>query len=85
MIWLAFVVLCGAALLGVSFPLLRRYAPDLAPMPETAVYQDQLEEVERDLNAGSINPAEAQAAKSEINRRLETASRDALQIGRAHV
>src|SRR5665213_728139 len=78
MIWLVFVLLCGAAAAGVSFPLLRRNTPDLAPSPQTAVYQDQLEEVDRDLNSGSINAPEAQAAKSEINRRLEIASRDAL-------
>jgi len=78
MIWLAFVVLCGAAAVGVSFPLLRRYTPDVAPMPQTAVYQDQLEEVERDLNSGSINAPEAQAARFEINRRLEIAGREAL-------
>ena len=76
MLWLALIVLCGATVLGVCLPLVRRYETDLAPLQETAVYEDQLEEVDRDLNSGSINPAEAQAAKSEILRRLESAGRD---------
>ncbi len=78
MLWLALIVLCGVTVLGVCLPLLRPDQSSFAAAQETAVYQDQLEEVDRDLNSGSINPAEAQAAKSEILRRLESASRDAL-------
>jgi hypothetical protein len=40
MLWLALVVLCGAAVLGVCLPLIRRYEPSSAPLQETAVYQD---------------------------------------------
>ncbi|MDP8995542.1 MAG: c-type cytochrome biogenesis protein CcmI [Pseudomonadota bacterium] len=78
MLWLALIVLCSVTVLGVCLPLLRPDQSSFAAAQETAVYQDQLEEVDRDLNSGSINPAEAQAAKSEILRRLESASRDAL-------
>ncbi|MEO9168066.1 MAG: c-type cytochrome biogenesis protein CcmI [Aestuariivirga sp.] len=71
MFWLALILLCGATVVGVSVPLVRRYETGPAAAQETAVYQDQLEEVDRDLNSGNINATEAQAAKSEINRRLE--------------
>ncbi|HXO03308.1 MAG TPA: c-type cytochrome biogenesis protein CcmI, partial [Stellaceae bacterium] len=35
-----------------------------------AVYRDQLAEIERDVERGIIAPAEAEAAKSEIGRRI---------------
>jgi len=37
---------------------------------DVAVYKDQLEEVERDLERGTIGEVEAQAARNEISRRL---------------
>ncbi len=41
---------------------------------ETAVYRDQLSEIERDASTGLINPPEAQAARVEISRRLLAAA-----------
>jgi len=76
MLWLALIVLCSVAAVGVSIPLIRRYEQGLAPQQEAAVYQDQLKEVEKDLQSGSINEPEALSAKSEINRRLEATTRD---------
>ncbi len=35
-----------------------------------AVYRDQLAELERDVERGVLSPAEAEAAKSEIGRRI---------------
>ena len=56
---------------------------DAAPPPpagalstETAFYEDQLREIERDLTRGLIAPAEADAARTEAARRLLRASRE---------
>lgn len=72
MLWftLALVTLVVAA--ALLLPLLRKRA-DL-PLSEAdydrAVYRDQLAELERDAARGIIGPAEAEAAKNEIARRL---------------
>ena len=74
-LWLSLIVLCSFAAVAISIPLIRHYESGHTPSQDTAVYQDQLREVERDLQSGSINTPEAQAAKLEINRRLEAATR----------
>jgi cytochrome c-type biogenesis protein CcmH len=43
---------------------------------EVSVYRDQLQEVDRDLERGVIAPAEAEAARTEIARRLIRADAD---------
>lgn len=62
-------VALGAAL----WPLLRRPAPPRAG-DDVAVYRDQLDEIERDLAAGVLAPAEAEAARVEVSRRLIAAA-----------
>lgn len=68
--------LVGGALILITLgvlvaPLLRRVK---APAPraghDLAVYKDQLAEVERDLARGVLEPAEAEAARHEVERRL---------------
>lgn len=51
-------------------PLFRRDQAAAAPDREVAIYQDQLEEVERDKARGTLDEAQARAAKVEIERRL---------------
>lgn len=70
------VLLGGAALTvlvlaAVLYPLLRGMpaAPSRAEF-DGAVYRDQLRELERDVARGMIGPAEAAAARLEIQRRL---------------
>ncbi len=75
-LWLALTILCSAAAVGISIPLIRRYEATIAPNQESAVYQDQMKEVDRDLQAGTINAPEAQSAKIEIGRRLDAVQRD---------
>jgi cytochrome c-type biogenesis protein CcmH len=75
-LWLALTILCSAAAVAISIPLIRRYESTIAPNQESAVYQDQMNEVDRDLQAGTINAPEAQAAKVEIGRRLDAVQRD---------
>ncbi|MFM9865224.1 MAG: c-type cytochrome biogenesis protein CcmI [Micropepsaceae bacterium] len=69
MIWFAFAFLSVVALGLVVPPLLRRPAP-ANHTRDLAVYRDQLKELEADLERGLISPAEAEAARTEIKRRI---------------
>jgi cytochrome c-type biogenesis protein CcmH len=73
-----FVVLTAMALgagLLLVLPVLRagRVLPERARY-DTAVYRDQLKELERDIARGLIGEAEAQSARLEIERRLLAAA-----------
>ena len=76
LLWFLMLVLCSAATVAIAFPLIRHYEALDARAESVAVYQDQLKEVDRDLQAGSINEPEAKLAKVEIERRLAAATRD---------
>ncbi len=71
-IFLAFAALTGVAL----WLLLRPLRADAAGSPadegesEVAIYRDQLAEISRDLERGTIAEAEAEAARVEVSRRL---------------
>jgi cytochrome c-type biogenesis protein CcmH len=70
-LWIVMAVLAAAVSLTVLVPLYRGRA-DARRMAaqEASVYRDQLQEVDRDLERGVIAPAEAEAARTEIARRL---------------
>jgi cytochrome c-type biogenesis protein CcmH len=72
MLWTLFALMIAAALLAVLWPLRRAKIADATPpgSGDVAVYRDQLEEVERDREAGTIGAAEAEAARIEVARRL---------------
>lgn len=73
-LWIVFAVMTALAALAVLAPLVRRSA--VAPEgSDVRVYRDQLTEVERDLDRGLIAPGEAEAARTEIARRLLKAAR----------
>ena len=74
-LWFLMLVLCSGAAVAVAVPLIRRYEARDAQAEDTAVYQDQLKEVDRDLQSGSINEPEAISAKVEIERRLAATKR----------
>jgi cytochrome c-type biogenesis protein CcmH len=63
----------AAAILAVLWPLGRKAAAGRGGN-DLAVYQDQLEEIGRDRSAGLIGPAEAEAARVEVSRRLLAAA-----------
>jgi cytochrome c-type biogenesis protein CcmH len=71
--WLVFGLMTAAAIFVVVRPLFRR-APPPAADSDLAVYRDQLVEIDRDLAHGAIAPAEAEAARIEISRRLIAAA-----------
>ncbi|TXN49683.1 c-type cytochrome biogenesis protein CcmI [Methylobacterium sp. WL30] len=77
-IWFILAAMTAAAVLALLWPMSRRVAivPDAAgTVTETAFYEDQLAEIERDLDRGLIAPAEAESARTEAARRLLRASR----------
>ena len=72
-LWLIFGLMTAAAMVAVLLPILRHGA-EARSDNDIAVYRDQLDELERDLAAGSIGKTEAEAARVEISRRLLAAA-----------
>jgi len=70
MIWLAFAALILAAAIVALPPLLKRTQATLHPATDLAVYRDQLTEIDNDLGRGLISAPEADAARTEIKRRI---------------
>jgi cytochrome c-type biogenesis protein CcmH len=77
-LWLIFGLMTAAAMVAVLLPVLRD-GTEARSDNDIAVYRDQLDELERDLAAGSIGKTEAEAARIEISRRLLAAS-DAARV-----
>src|SRR5581483_11369911 len=72
-LWFVFALMTAAAIFAVLLPLgLRGSKPSQGE--ETTVYKDQLAEIDRDLAAGLIVASEAEAARTEIGRRLLAAA-----------
>jgi cytochrome c-type biogenesis protein CcmH len=71
-LWFVFALMTAAAVFAVLLPLGLTGRPGGGD--ETTVYKDQLTEVERDAAMGLIAPAEAEAARVEIGRRLLAAA-----------
>ena len=70
-LWILAALMTGGALFAVLWPLHRASVAGAARGGnDSAVYRDQLHEIERDLAAGSIGANEAQAARIEVSRRL---------------
>jgi cytochrome c-type biogenesis protein CcmH len=75
LLWIVMAVLCAAASLSVLLPLYRGGRAGRSTGRQAAsIYKDQLGEVERDLARGLIGEREAEAARTEIARRLLKAS-----------
>ena len=76
LLWIIFAGLTLAALVAVLWPFFsaRRVASNTGGSQDTAVYRDQLEEIEADLARGLVGAAEAEAAKTEISRRILAAA-----------
>ncbi len=73
MLLIVLILMTGAAILAVLWPLARSSRP-VQGGSEIAVYQDQLAEIGRDRNAGLIGEVEAEAARIEVSRRLLAAA-----------
>ncbi|WP_207485612.1 c-type cytochrome biogenesis protein CcmI, partial [Arenibaculum pallidiluteum] len=78
--WILAAALTAAATAFVLRPLMR--GPEASPGQATPdrsaydleVYRDQLKELDRDLARGVIGPAQAEAARAEIGRRMIAAA-----------
>jgi cytochrome c-type biogenesis protein CcmH len=68
--WLALMLMTGAAVLAVLWPLSRARETGAARDADIAVYRDQLDEIERDRARGVLPEREAEAARIEVSRRL---------------
>ena len=77
MIWIVFACLAAAVVAALCWPVWRGQAEGPArTLFDQAVFRDQLAELERDAARGAIAPADAEAARNEIARRLIAASRE---------
>ncbi|NKK82321.1 c-type cytochrome biogenesis protein CcmI [Rhizobium leguminosarum] len=75
--WILVAALTAALAVILLYPLLRgAKAAENIRAGETAVYRDQLRELDRDLDGGLITPEEADYARAEIGRRLIAVSAD---------
>jgi cytochrome c-type biogenesis protein CcmH len=72
-LWFVFALMTAAAIFAVLWPLARRH-DRFRSGSDLAVYRDQLEEIERDRAGGRIGEAEAEAARTEVARRLLAAA-----------
>lgn len=76
MLWIALTALVGVTLLWIGWPMLRPpRMEETRDAYDTAVYLDQLEELERDRARGLIDDTQTESARIEIERRLLQASR----------
>jgi len=69
MFWLMLALMTGVSICAVIWPLAQSRRA-VRSGSDVEVYRDQLDELERDLKAGSIGQSEAGAARVEIARRL---------------
>jgi cytochrome c-type biogenesis protein CcmH len=76
MIWTIFAVMTAAVIAALLLPVLRHREALAADRNayDRAVFRDQLAELDRDLERGTIGAAEAEAARNEISRRLIAAA-----------
>ncbi|MGE5504105.1 MAG: c-type cytochrome biogenesis protein CcmI [Actinomycetota bacterium] len=76
MIWVAFAAMIAAALALLLPPLLRPRAAGPASRADydLTVYKDQLAEIGRDLDRGLLTGEQAEAARTEVQRRILAAA-----------
>ncbi len=75
-LWIILAAITALALVWTGWPLLRPRPPaEERSAFDEVVYLDQLEELEKDLGRGLVDESQAEAARTEIERRLLAASR----------
>lgn len=76
--WIIAAIMTTVATLALLRPLVRSRLQSRPAAPashDVEVYRDQLSEIDQDLAAGLIEPAQADIAKAEVSRRLLVAAR----------
>ncbi len=75
-LWIIFAGLTAAAMIAVLWPFLRSVEQKMeAAAYDAAVFKDQLEEITSEKERGVISKTEAEAAQTEVSRRLLAAAR----------
>lgn len=74
-LWIILTVMCSAAAVLVTVPLVRRYEKRDEMAAGTAVFKDQLKEIDRDMAQGLISADDAGLARLEIERRILAAAK----------
>lgn len=80
MIWIVFAAMTAAVIGALLWPVVKSKPAETQAERaayDRAVFRDQLAELERDVERGTIGQAEADAARNEISRRLIAASQEA--------
>jgi cytochrome c-type biogenesis protein CcmH len=72
-LWLLLAFMTAIAVGAILWPLART-PKGVGAGNDVAVYRDQLDEIERDRASGAIGAAEAEAARTEVSRRLIAAA-----------
>lgn len=77
MFWIICAVIAAIVVLAILAPFMRRRSDAAEPAAayDLRVYRDQLREVERDLERGVIEPADAERLRIEIGRKVLEADR----------
>lgn len=75
MLWVAFALLTGAAVLSVVWPLARTPRGLSRSAIDVAFYKSQIAEIERDAADGLVGSADIEGAKAEAARRLLAAAK----------
>ena len=70
MVWFAFALMTAAALLCVAWPLLRPRRGVASGASDVAFYRQQLGELDADVDRGILRPADVEATRAELGRRL---------------
>jgi cytochrome c-type biogenesis protein CcmH len=76
-LWFIFSFLIAVAAAIVAYPFIRDKRSEAVEPTGVEVYKDQLAEVDRDKEQGLIDEKEADLARTEIERRILTAARNA--------
>ncbi len=74
LVWIVMTLLTGATVMAVLRPLSRSALPSAERATDTAFYQAQLAEIDRDFERGLLGADEAEAARAEAARRLLAAA-----------
>jgi cytochrome c-type biogenesis protein CcmH len=70
MVWVAFAIMTAAAVLSLVWPLAGKGSFRRGRAADIDFYKSQLAEVEDDIGRGLVSPADAEATRAEIVRRL---------------
>jgi cytochrome c-type biogenesis protein CcmH len=80
MLWVAFALMTGAAILCALWPLSRRRSAPEGQARIIAFHRAQLDEIDRDVARGQLPPGEAAGARAEAARRLIAESRRRIAV-----